>query len=958
MYKSENIEENEDENSSSEYKDNIEDNNSLAEFEYIDNQNLEFSINDYIEKLRKNLLLIDRTNQNDNQEEKKNENNNKLEIQHGKKANMALKLIKIPFMKFRINPNETIEEIIYIFSKKNRTLNEAIYLQHFLNLYDPKNFKCLKSDNIDLNEIMFNFSLCLNMHKYQKKEIPFKFGDLNDKIFLLLKGNVSLLEPVEKKCFMTLEQYVDYLHQLIDVGEFELVKRIIEKNLIYKNYSAIVKIKNNNEKDIKRANTENMKIKRGINKLYSIASIEFNLNYESKVFFQIPNENVYPREIITIEDYKKRVMPKFIENKEKVIGKNTKIFLSKENKDSSDKNNSHRPGHIITFYSYVIKKNVSTFGILNELPKTNESFDKNIINNENKKRVESNLTAICNETSLILYLNINTLEKIIKQRQESITMKNIASILEIPFFKKLNSTIFKEKYFKFFNLYTYKNGEYIFKKGEKMKNIYFIKSGEIELTMEASMYDINKILENIDKKNKDEIKNKEIEDKIKNKRKVFMTQEDVDNRKIMNRFKKDKNSSKWRIMRINYKDVICLNEILDLNNKYYIDAKCMSYFAEIYVIDYINFCEVINDDKGVKGLFGDYCIKKEKLIYERLKTIQDIYINDKFKIYKKKVLSKLSLNDMDTTKLNNLEQKRNDINLDLINNLLENSLSARTIRINSDNINNTINKVEPPFDNQYLSLSSTRNNNKLRNMKYSAYKTKISSATLSSKNFKTLKEFRSHKNLIKIKKKKNLNLMDENEELLNERFNSENGIKIKNPKFKRNESYFGLVKFKDFHNLTKTTKYSDKKNMKISSEINPNFSKYLKEVKKHRLDSTKKPKINPFSKIFFPFQKDNINIKSNFINLIRSSNKSENFNFNRIECLILDKFIDEKEYNKNNEKTSRFSVDGLKRKIRLMKQKNKFPQHLIRRLEGERKINYFPEKLLNFQNKKGIYFLG
>ena len=132
--------------------------------------------------------------------------------------------------------------------------------------------------------------------------------------------------------------------------------------------------------------------------------------------------------------------------------------------------------------------------------------------------------------------------------------------------------------------------------------------------MEASMYDINKILENIDKKNKDEIKNKEIEDKIKNKRKVFMTQEDVDNRKIMNRFKKDKNSSKWRIMRINYKDVICLNEILDLNNKYYIDAKCMSYFAEIYVIDYINFCEVINDDKGVKGLFGDYCIKKEKFL--------------------------------------------------------------------------------------------------------------------------------------------------------------------------------------------------------------------------------------------------------------------------------------------------------------------------------------------------------
>ena len=41
-----------------------------------------------------------------------------------------------------------------------------------------------------------------------------------------------------------------------------------------------------------------------------------------------------------------------------------------------------------------------------------------------------------------------------------------------------------------------------------------------------------------------------------------------------------------------------------------------------------------------------------------------------------------------------------------------------------------------------------------------------------------------------------------------------------------------------------------------------------------------------------------------------------------------------------------------------MKNKNKFPKHLIRRLEAERKINYFPEKLINFQNKKEIYFLG
>ena len=91
----------------------------------------------------------------------------------------------------------------------------------------------------------------------------------------------------------------------------------------------------------------------------------------------------------------------------------------------------------------------------------------------------------------------------------------------------------------------------------------------------------------------------------------------------------------------------------------------------------------------------------------------------------------------------------------------------------------------------------------------------------------------------------------------------------------------------------------------------------------------------------------------------------ENFNFNKIECLVLDKFIDAKEYKKYRDKNEQFvsnkknlSIKELKKNIKYMSNKNKFPQHLIRRLEGERKINYFPEKLLHFQNKNGRYFLG
>ena len=961
MRRSPHKKEKESNNSDLENNDDFEEYESSNIFNNIENQNLEFSINDYVYKLRKKLL--EKTSQNQiSDEEKKNDDTKNFQVQHGKKKNMAFNLSLIPFIKFRINPIETMDEIIYIFSKKTRTLNEVIYLQHLLNLYDQKYFSNLKNDTFDINEVMFNISICLNMHKLQQNEILFKYGDINDKLFFLLSGNVTLLETVEKKCYMSIEQYIEYLNQLINIGEYQLIRKVIDRNKVYKNNNVVIKIKNNNEKEIKKIMNENIKINKGITKLHHIANIEFNLNVESKIKFEFPRDINYPKEIISVEDYIKRVLPPFVKEKD---NKKKKVLFSdiKEKGLSSSYNqNKGRNKHVVVYYSYSLKQNISPFNIIGELSQDNEVMDKSGLTNQNKKKGELSLTAICTEPSILLYLNLNTYEKFVKQRQDSITTKNVNSILEIPFFKGLNTNVFKEKYYKYFTLYNYKNGEYIFRQGEKMNNIYFIKSGEIELTMEASMNDINNILAIIKKKNMKEMNQNDLINKNKKKKKIILNNEDEENIEILKKIKGDKNVKKWRIMRINYKDIIGLSEILDLEDKYYMSAKCMSYIGEIFVIDYFKFIEMLNDDKGMKNLFWEYCIKKEKLIYERLNSIKNIFINDKFKVQKKKLLKTLSWKETKTMNFNNLSKKRNDINLDLINSAIENSNSANNIHLNSDNNKVIKNNEEKPMENQILDLSFEENKNRLRSARYS-YKTKINFTGRNRKEFGDVKTPRNSK---KIKLKKALSFFNDNDEkeiLINQRYNSENAFKVH--KFKKSKSYFGLVKFKDFNNLIKSSRNSDKKTMNFNSEINPNFKKYLKEVKKYRLDSAKSPKINAFSKVFFPFQKDNINIKSHFFNFIGFSNKLENFNFHKIECLVLDKFIDAKEYKKNKEKNDRYinnkrqlSVKELKKSIKLMYTKNKFPQHLIRRLEGERKINYFPEKLLHFQNKKGIYILG
>ena len=214
-----------------------------------------------------------------------------------------------------------------------------------------------------------------------------------------------------------------------------------------------------------------------------------------------------------------------------------------------------------------------------------------------------------------------------------------------------------------------------------------------------------------------------------------------------------------------------------------------------------------------------------------------------------------------------------------------------------------------PLENEFLTFSSI-DNNKLQSAKYSSYKTNfISPKRIINTNI----ELKSAKSNKKFKMKKTLSFFNDNDEegLLKKRFNSENGNNKKFQLFKRNKSNIGLIKFREFHNSIKSSKNSDKKTMKYNSEINPNFINYLKEVKRYRLDSTKKPKITPFSNVFFPYKKNNISSPSNSHKYSKHTNKLEKFKFYKIECLVLDKYIDAEEYKKSEEKNSKTMSIGI-----------------------------------------------
>lgn len=148
-------------------------------------------------------------------------------------------------------------------------------------------------------------------------------------------------------------------------------------------------------------------------------------------------------------------------------------------------------------------------------------------------------------------------------------------------------------------------------------------------------------------------------------------------------------------------------------------------------------------------------------------------------------------------------------------------------------------------------------------------------------------------------------------------------------------------------------------NKKINIQLNNSFFKnYIKKFKILGTNNKKKTKKNPVNDLFLLLC-DNNNKKYKYVIKSNSSSnieyaaticsniqKNKKFHINKVECLIFDKIIDKQgysKYNENNKNNSNTQI--LKEEIKNIKP---FPQHLIRRFEVNRKINYFPEKLLNF----------
>jgi CRP-like cAMP-binding protein len=290
----------------------------------------------------------------------------------------------------------------------------------------------------------------------------FRENDIGDKLFLVIKGNVSFYKLEPRVVEMTGEKYCQYLkNKLIKEKDEYSVKLALEAN------ESVFDV---DFDDIRRYE-EILFLILYKDVLMSIQSYEAltdilrYINIGIDIFGQSP--------ITECEEDRTTMIKSMIERFYK-----SKMIVTELAKYS--------------FLAQDLAHKVKIFenkGFLTQ--STNSHFGAYALDVKNSKR---SATVIADTDCIFGTIDGDIYRSFIYNDSIKQTLKDISFLIESFFFTTYSSKVFRSKYYQLFLHEEKKRGEIIIKEKSNFEHVYFIKSGEIELTISCSLIEIMNII--------------------------------------------------------------------------------------------------------------------------------------------------------------------------------------------------------------------------------------------------------------------------------------------------------------------------------------------------------------------------------------------------------------------------------------------------------------------------------
>ena len=373
-----------------------------------------------------------------------------------------------------------------------------------------------ESDSNKNNDLGTLSTMCaknLSFMELKKGKVLFKVGDKGDRFYFILSGKVTILKPREIHTKMNLSEYLYYLTILIKEKEDFLFNEVILKNCTQIPITTVEEVK-------------------GMYKIFFLINLKVNLengtiynNKQLKLFFD--------KNFQSFHDYNlEKSHLEILEQKKIKLEGNKQwsnyilqnCYLTKAEIRSLGRFRTYNEKRNIICYAY------DSFLYLGP----GFFFGDAALEEKVSKR---NATIRAEEDTVLGFLKSVDYSNMIAPQRKLEKMKEINFLINNFFFKNINIKIFEKNLFHLFTLNENNRGTILFNYGSMPKYLLFLKEGNLSLTLECSVLEINNIIEKICNKLIDKYNSELIKKNIIPKEKINILKGYLEDNQILSNLK-------------------------------------------------------------------------------------------------------------------------------------------------------------------------------------------------------------------------------------------------------------------------------------------------------------------------------------------------------------------------------------------------------------------------------------
>ena len=447
----------------------------------------------------------------------------------------------------------------------------------------------------DIEKLVYEISFRIKHKFVLKDDILFRIGDKPDNFYIIIQGKIEILKPIKIIKKLNGIEYFKILLNYQKNEEYFLLKEVIDLN------NQLFEMEKDDLPFIKyyflKLELEEYFNTSGVIKAEYIISLIYEYYCDAIISNKIEEleNNVVinafnPNNLSKIKKLKENLfkfIPKFFSLK---IKSYFKLFDKKNIKEIT----------ILKYSPIVILKDKDYFG--------DTAFDTNNNRNATIKILED--THLC-------YLEKENYDLFLRAEKKTKRLSSIHFLLDNFFFKDLSFDIFESNFFNHFIYEEKYQNTFLFKQNSPTKYLYFIKSGEVQLSNQSNIAEIYSLTRYISQLNLENT-NREYIKKIKNFNPKSIAPGFINDFDFLKKDLISKNN--YFLFNILNNDVIGLESIV-FDLPYLYNAKIISKSAFIFKIEKNILFELMKNKNIINNSIF-YNMKKEgkrkmKLILER-----------------------------------------------------------------------------------------------------------------------------------------------------------------------------------------------------------------------------------------------------------------------------------------------------------------------------------------------------